>query len=213
MPSLARKSSVVLNGVQPPPLTTPLRVEPEQLRLLFVGRLSPRKGPDLVIDALATVRRGGLDCRLQLLGSVFTGYEWYEAALREQVASYGLEDHVDFLGFRTDVWPVIDDADIVLVPSRVDEPFGNTAVEAVLAERPVIVSDTSGLREAVAGYASARLVEPGDSVAIAEALVRLVADWEEVRTTTETSAAAARERHSPERYRERVAAIVRDLAR
>ena len=66
-----------------------------------------------------------------------------------------------FSGFTDDVWAHLAAADLVLVPSQGDEPFGNTAVEAMLAARPVVVSSSSGLDEAVAGYGSAQRVAAG----------------------------------------------------
>ena len=51
----------------------------------------------------------------------------------------------------------------MVVPSRVGEPFGNTAVEAALAGRPLIVSESSGLVEATHGLPGVHRVKPGDA--------------------------------------------------
>ena len=72
--------------------------------------------------------------------------------LRDQAADGDLD--VDFAGFDSWIWPHLARADVVLVPSRFDEPFGTAAVEAVLALRPVIASNSSGLREAAGGYST-----------------------------------------------------------
>ena len=87
------------------------------VRLLFVGRLSPRKGPQVALATLQELLGRGIDARLGLLGSVFEGYEWFEAELQATVAEQGLADRVEFLGFRADIWPYLADADVVLVPS------------------------------------------------------------------------------------------------
>jgi glycosyltransferase involved in cell wall biosynthesis len=107
---------------------------------------------------------------------------------------------VTFHGFQKVIWPFLAQSDVVVVPSRLDEPFGNTAVEAVLASRPVIVSNTSGLREAAAGYRSAQFVEPGDAAPLAAALARVAAGWRGYRADAVLDAAEAERRHSPERY-------------
>jgi glycosyltransferase involved in cell wall biosynthesis len=96
----------------------------------------------------------------------------------------------------------------MVVSSRVDEPFGNTAVEAMLAARPVIVSDTSGLREAAAGYESARFVAPGEAAAIASAIESVAAGWSDLREAAERDAVVATERHSTESYRRNLRAAV-----
>ncbi|MBE7956452.1 glycosyltransferase [Microbacterium oxydans] len=200
LPALARRSHVVYNGVASPP--QPLSPRPRTegpLRVLYIGRLSPRKGPDLVIAAASRLHSAGRAVEVTLLGAVFEGYEWFERDLRAQASEAGVT--VDFAGFHTDIWPFLEQADVLLVPSRVDEPFGNTAVEGVLALRPVIASDSSGLREAAGGYGTARLVAAGDAEAIASALTDIDARWDEIVATVADSRAEALRRHAPQVYR------------
>lgn len=210
LPALARRAAVVYNGVSSPDDPTPARKTVDgALRVLYVGRLSPRKGPDLIVDAASVLRSRGVDASVTLLGAVFDGYEWYEQQLREQAESTGVD--VDFAGFHPDVWPFLADADVLIVPSRVDEPFGNTAVEGILALRPVIASDSSGLREAAGGYPTAQLVVPDDAESIADALIRVRDEWERIVDETPESRAEALRRHAPAIYRSAVAdAVIAD---
>ena len=208
-PRLRARSTVVLNGIPAPGEVRPPRTElAGPLRLLFVGRLSPRKGPQVALATLRELLDRGVDARLQLLGSVFEGYEWFEAELRRTVAAFGLEDRVEFLGFRPDVWSALAGADLVLVPSVGEESFGNTAVEALLAARPVVVSDGSGLREAASGYAGAQAVPPGDAAEWADAVQRVAADWPAARAAAAADAREARRRHDPARYREQLTDVM-----
>ena len=62
------------------------------------------------------------------------------------------------------------EADIAIVPSVLDESFGNTAVEALLAARPLIVSDIPGLLEAT-DPATSRVVVPRDDAAAMQFLI------------------------------------------
>ncbi len=204
LPALARRAEVVYNGVASPaePPAPRQRIE-GPLRVLYIGRLSPRKGPDLVIEAAALLCAQGVDVSVTLLGAAFDGYEWFEQELRERAAAAGTE--VDFAGFHTDIWPYLADADALVVPSRVDEPFGNTAVEGILARRPVIASDSSGLREAAGGYATARLVPAGDAEALAEALARVGEEWGTITALIDRDRDEAHGRHAPQRYRAHVA--------
>lgn len=207
LPRLRGRATVVYNGVPGPPAAIAPREQLHGgLRILYLGRLSHRKGVDVAIDALLQLRRDGVPAQLAIVGAVFAGYEDYEAGLRRLVAANGAEEHVTFHGFRDDVWPFLADSDVVVVPSRLDEPFGNTAVEAVLAARPVIVSNTSGLREAAAGYRAAQFVAPGDPGELAAALARVGADWQAYRANAGTDAEDAGRRHSPEHYGELMAA-------
>ena len=202
---LRTRATVIYNGVVGPRKVTPARqVLDQPVRLLYVGRLSPRKGPQVAVAAAAELRRRGRDVRLDLLGSVYPGYEWFEAELRAAVATAGLEDLVTFLGFDADIWSHVQAADVVLVPSVVDEPFGNTAVEALLAARPLVVSATSGLLEAAAGYASATAVPPDRPDLLAAAVEAVIDDWERVRAGAVQDSAVAEQRHSVQRYRQQV---------
>jgi len=203
---LGERAQVVYNGVLAPASPSPPRPSIEgPLRVLYLGRLSPRKGPDLLIDVTARLAERGIRVDVDLVGSVFDGYEWYEQELRERIDAAGLHDRVRLHGFHTDIWPFLDDADVLVVPSRVDEPFGNTAVEGVLALRPVVASDTSGLREATAGHPTTFLVRPDDAGAIADALAEITVLWGELTAQVEESAARATARHAPEAYRRRIA--------
>ncbi|HKY14081.1 MAG TPA: glycosyltransferase, partial [Microthrixaceae bacterium] len=118
----------------------------------------------------------------------------------------------ELLGFRPDIWPVVAAADIVVVPSVADEPFGNTAVEAVLAARPVVVSESGGLPEAIRGMTSAQQVPPGDASAIATAIDTTISSWPDVRLAAMNDASTASDRHSLSRYGDRMAEILRLVA-
>lgn len=207
LPSLARRGTIVYNGVAGPQTVEPARERIDgPIRILFVGRLSPRKGPDIAVEALRILGREGIDAELTLLGSVFPGYEWFEKQLREKAAVLSAE--VRFLGFHADIWPQLAASDVLVVPSTLDEPFGNTAVEGLLAGRPVVASDTSGLREAAGGYTTARLVEPGDPAALAAAIREISDSWSNVRAGTADAAFEANMRHAPDVYRSAIATIV-----
>lgn len=203
--SLARRTTVIYNGVAGPPSHSAARIRIEgPVRLLFVGRLSERKGVDLAVDAVAELNRRGTAAELDIVGAIFPGYEWYEQQLVAQVHRSGLGDHVRMRGFQDPVWPLLAEADIALVPSRLDEPFGNTAVEAALSARPLITSDTSGLREAAAGLSGVIRVPPGNASAIADAVESMLARWTDYRRLASADALDAACRYSPQAYRTRI---------
>ncbi|QDP95176.1 glycosyltransferase [Microlunatus elymi] len=211
LPPLDRRSTIVYNAVPGPENPTPPRktLDPP-IRLVFVGRLSARKGPHVAVEAVRLLAEQGLDVRLDLVGAVFPGYEWFEEELRTAVRRADLQDRVIFHGFQSDVWPYSADGDICVIPSTLDEPFGNTAVEAALAARPSIVSNTSGLIEASAGIGSAVRVPAGHAEAIADAVRTIADDWDSYRTRAVADAAYARVRYSAQRYGDEITKIITD---
>jgi glycosyltransferase involved in cell wall biosynthesis len=213
LPLLRARTRVVPNSVAGPSVTVPARTELDApIRVLYLGRLSPRKGPNVAIEAVAELVGRGLDVQLELVGSVVPGWEWYQLELRELISRIGLDSRVTFSGFQPDVWPCLAAADIVVVPALSDESFGNTAVEAILAGRPVVLSSAGGLVEAARGYEAARSVAPGDATAIAAAIEDIVDSWSEVRCAAVRDAEVAAERHSPERYRQRLTVAIDEIA-
>ncbi|GEL94972.1 glycosyltransferase [Cellulomonas composti] len=204
---LGERTRVVPNGVPGPPAgPVPARVAADDdLRLVLVGRLSPRKGTDVAVEAVGLLVREGLDVRLRLAGSTFDGYEWFEDELRTRIDALGLADRVTLLGFVHPPWAELAGADVALVPSRV-EPFGNTAVEAMLAGRAVVASAAQGLLEVVHDERTGLLVAPGDAAALADALRRLHEDRALRARLAAAGRADALDRFSTARY----ASVVRD---
>jgi glycosyltransferase involved in cell wall biosynthesis len=206
------RMQVIPNGVTGPESMESPRESVSEPRLLFVGRLSPRKGVDVAVRALGSLRKGGCPASLDLVGAVFPGYEWYETELRDLVRAEGLSDAVTFHGFAPDVWPHLRDTDVVLVPSRAEESFGNTVIEAALSARPVVVSDHTGLREAAAHLEAAVAVPPDQPEALAEAVRGLVSQWPQTRLRALRDADASAVRYAPARYRRAVSAVLESLA-
>lgn len=207
-PRLRGRSDVVHNGVAGPPHRTVARDDVTHPRLVFVGRLSERKGVDVAVRALARLRARGVDATLDVVGATFAGNESFDASLAQLVTRLGLDEHARFHGLVGDVWGFLAAADVALVPSRLEESFGNAAIEAVLAGRPVIASATSGLREAVRGLATVRTVPPGDVDALADAVGELVSDWHSVRERLDATAQEAQARYAPAQYRRRITAVL-----
>lgn len=177
-PMAGSRATVVHNAVAGPPEVTRPRDRPAvPPRVLYVGRLSYRKGPHLVVEAARLLRERGQRVAVDLVGAVFAGNEEYESRLRDQVATAGLADDIRFLGFQPSVWRFIGEADVVVMPSVLDESFGNAAVEAALGARPLIVSEIPGILEATSSVTSRVVVPTDDAVAVADAIQRILDEW------------------------------------
>ncbi|MFJ4224008.1 glycosyltransferase family 4 protein [Microbacterium sp. NPDC089695] len=208
-PSTPRKTVVVHNTVRGPAEVTPPRVPlGSPGRLVYVGRLSHRKGVHVAVQALDALVRDGRDLRLDIVGAVFPGNEAYLDDLHAQVADSGLSDRVTFHGFKSSVWDDLARTDIALITSLVDETFGNTAVEAALAARPAVVSRVGGLPEAAGASESATLVTPGDPAALAQAIAATLDDWPTFAARATTDADRVADAFSAARYAEGILAAI-----
>ena len=212
VPVLRGRSSVVYNGVPGPPAAPePPPAGGGSATLALVGRLSPNKGTDVALEALARLVSMGHDVRLDLAGNVFPGYEWFETQLRERAAAPDIAGRVRFLGFVDSPWPILSAASVALVPSRL-EPFGNTAVEAQLARRPVVVCRTQGLVEIVTDDDTGLCVPADDADALAFAVSRVLDQPGLSLRLADAGNASARRRFSVESYQQEIAKQVGRLA-
>ncbi|WP_373886845.1 glycosyltransferase [Duganella sp. BJB1802] len=123
-----------------------------------------------VLAALAVAVR-----TLPRLVVLFAGDGPLRAGITEQARQLGLAAHVRFLGNLPDVRPVLGAADFSVLPS-VAETFSLAMLESLALEVPMIASDRGGAREAVLDGETGLIVPPGDSGALAAAMLALGAD-------------------------------------
>jgi glycosyltransferase involved in cell wall biosynthesis len=142
------------------------------LRLLAVGRLVPKKGLDVLIEA---ARRLPMPFELRIVGH---GPE--RERLRAAIQAGGLGDRVWLAGPVThaDLPACYAAAHVVVVPSVVDasgdrDGLPNVVLEAMASGRPVVASDVAAIGTAVAHRRSGLLVPPGDPDALAAAITEL----------------------------------------
>ncbi len=208
VPGLRGRARLVYNGVAGPseePAPPQAHVGP--YRLVIVTRLSPRKGPDIAIRALALLRDRGVDATLDIGGTAFAGYDWYEQQLRSLATQLGVASAVTWHGYVSPVWELLSEADAVVAPS-LREPFGNVVVEAQLAARPGIAAAADGHLETVTHEQTGLLFPPADADALACAVQRLIDDRALGLRLAQRGREAALRRFAPERYREEVARVV-----
>ncbi len=145
-------------------LRAELGLAPDAFVVGHVGRLSPWKGQDVFIRALARVPEAtGL-----IVGSALFGESDVEPRLRALAAELGVADRVVLTGFRPDPARVMAASDLVVHSSTSPEPFGRVIVEAMLVGRPVVAARAGGPLEIIDDGRTGWLTEPGDDVALAD---------------------------------------------
>jgi len=112
---------------------------------LFIGSMSPRKGPEVAIRATAELISRGLDVKLLIAGS---GREDFINHCRGLVESLGISAYVEFTGFISDPYDAYFNSDCLLMCSEY-EAFGRVTAEAMSACLPVIGKNSGGTPEII----------------------------------------------------------------
>lgn len=148
-----------------------------ELDLLYLGRFSPAKGLNELLDAIAIVcQRSNRPVRLQMVGSQRFSPTGYVASLRARAEELGITDQVKF---HFDVPPhtlrqYLGMADVLLLPSH-HEGFCIPVLEALSNGAFVITSDAAALPETTGGLG---LLHPvGDAEAIADQITQFADGW------------------------------------
>jgi len=169
-----KRVSVVYNGLDASVFHSvktelPKKNESEDLMIAgCFGRLSPWKGQDVFIRAIA--KTPGVEG--WIVGEALFGEDAYAEELHRLVDDLGISDRIRFMGFRSDIPDLMGRCDVVVHCSSSPEPFGRVIAEGMLAGAAVIAADAGGARELVRHDDTGLLFEPGTSGALSQALRR-----------------------------------------
>lgn len=166
---------IVYNGFDPDPYlreidVTSLRNSLDLEGRFVVGhfsRLSPWKGQHVLLAALSHCSE---DVTAIFVGDALFGEQDYVQQLHSQVEQLGLSDRVRFLGFRSDVIPLMKVCDAIVHTSTAAEPFGRVIVEAMLCGKPAIAAKAGATSEIVEDGVTGWLTTPGNAEELAERL-------------------------------------------
>lgn len=137
-------------------------------RLLYVGQLIRGKGVDLLLQAFAKVKA---PCILKILGR---GND--DIFLQNLAKELGIEKRLEFCGWTDDVASEYAASDVVIVPSRWQEPFGLVGIEAFAHAKAVIAFNVGGISQWLKHRVNGILVKEKDVVKLAKAIDKLLAD-------------------------------------
>jgi glycosyltransferase involved in cell wall biosynthesis len=200
-----RKVSVVRNGVpgsalgarsarpQPPGVPgAPLAPRPQpppppgrarrEWTLGTVALFRPRKGVEVLLEAVAALRAQGSPVRLRAVGGFETPE--YEREVKGLVEKLGLSGAVEWTGFTEDVDGELAAMDLFVLPSLFGEGLPMVVLEAMAAGVPVVATRVEGVPEAIRDRCDGLLAEPGDPRSLARAIGRVVhgeVDWRRLR--------------------------------
>ena len=173
--------------------------------VLFLGKLTPRKRVDVLIDAFAS--GVGADARLVIAGNDMGA----GPALVNQARALGVADRVTFTGLLSAAFRLeaLADADVV-VPSA-DEVFGLVPLEALLVGTPVVVADDSGCGEIIRQTGGGIVAPLGNAGALADAIRHVLEAPDRWRQAASDAALQVRSRFSGAAVAEQLDAVYRDV--
>lgn len=155
-----------------PPATAPPTPSGGPLRLGYLGQLKPHKGVDLLVRAVRDLVRGGRAVELQLWGSRTEDPAHVAALERLAGGDPAIQWRDQYRG--PEVWGVLEDLDVVVLPSRWYENSPNIILEAHAAGVPTVVTNLGGMSELVTHEQNGLLFELGSAADLARQLARLI---------------------------------------
>ncbi|MGI0483921.1 glycosyltransferase [Pantanalinema rosaneae CENA516] len=174
------------------------------------SRLSPWKGQHVLLEALEFCPE---PVTALLVGDALFGEQEYVQTLQAQVAAKGLLDRVQFLGFQSDIVPLMHVCDVITHTSIAPEPFGRVIVEGMLCGRPVIASQLGSALELVNSGIPCWLVPPGNAADLAAAINHCRTNWQQVNAIAQQAQQQVSQRFHLDRTNHQIAQLLNQFER
>lgn len=164
------------------------------IKLVTAGRLNPQKGYDRLLRIIKKLKDDQFDFHFQILG-----IGPMEQELKQFIADNNLGENVELLGFQTNPYPYIKNADLFVCSSN-KEGYSTVVTESVLLETPVITTDCSGMDE-ILDNGKAGIIVENDEEALYKGLKQLLENptsLDHLLTKTKERAQVLKQRNSYE---------------
>lgn len=153
-----------------------LNINSESIVITLIGRISRLKGQKLLLSAFENANFDKKDCVLLYVGESPLGQEYYQTELEQLIKESSKADLIRILPHQKNIEKIYAISDIIIVPSTEPESFGMTALEAMIAKRPVIVAGHGGLLEIVEHNETGLIFEVSNEKALRTEILRLIND-------------------------------------
>jgi glycosyltransferase involved in cell wall biosynthesis len=149
-------------------------LEPDAFLVLYAGRIGREKGVDVLVRAFREVASRVPGSRLVVVGSPSLGADPTDSARYvDELRELGRGLPVTWFEAQRDVRPLIQCADVAVVPSLWPEPLPRAVLEPLACGVPVVASRVGGNPEVMSGWLASHLVDPGNPGALATQLEAL----------------------------------------
>jgi glycosyltransferase involved in cell wall biosynthesis len=179
-----REPIVVPNGVPTPGPLSKRTTPAGRWTLGMIALFRPRKGLEVLLEAVAELVGRGHDLQLRAVGGFETPA--YEADVRALAERLGVARRIDWRGFQKNVDAELHAMDLFILPSLFGEGMPMVVLEAMAAGIPVVGTRVEGTPEVVRDGIDGLIAEPRDAKSLASAIERCVTgqvDWQALRTS------------------------------
>lgn len=171
----------------------------------MIALFRPRKGAEVLIDAVALLRKKKIDIHVELVGP-FENPK-YEAEIDARIKRHGLTEHVSRTAFTEDIPTVLAGSDALALPSLFGEGLPMVVLEAMSAGLPVIATRCEGTTEAIIDRETGFLVKPKSATQLADAIAELFVGPTDYTSMSLSARARHAERFSDVAMARQVAAV------
>lgn len=140
----------------------------------MVGRVAPRKGQHIFIQAARAVADEFPRARFLIIGGPLFGEEGYYREVKKLTQGLGMEDRIFFTGHREEALSLMASLDVIVHCSTAPEPYSRAVAEAMALKIPVISVRSGGILEMIDDGVEGLLVPPGDPSALSRAMIELL---------------------------------------
>lgn len=156
-------------NINEPEIRSELGLEKDVPVVGTVGNINPIKGHKYLLRAAAEVLESGQQIAVPIVGAKLESREAYFEELRSLRSDLGLEEHVQFVGFRSDIPELLSLFDVFVLPS-VAEACPIAVLEAMAMECPIVATNVGGVPEEIPDSDHGWVVPSKDSSALAGAI-------------------------------------------
>ena len=150
-----------------------LGIDSDDVVVMFAGQIKRIKGVDNFIKMAARLK--GENVRFLIAGECRGGAGRQDAYTQDELQhEISIDPRIKYLGYRTDMPDIYRSSDIVVMPSRWEEPFGLIITESGAASRPIVATRVGGIPEVIKDKETGFIVDPEDVEQMARTVQKLI---------------------------------------
>jgi len=170
----AEKITTILNGISD--IYCPAAAKSHlSKRITLMGRIKPEKGIWFFLDTISLLPEEFVNkSKFLIIGDAAPGGEHFLKKLEEDIQNHPAKNYIKYYPFIKDIRNIINESDVIVVPSLMKDPFPTTILEGLSAGKPVIATNTGGAVQSIKDEETGFLIEPLDKVKFADCLEQLI---------------------------------------